>query len=126
MRNPKSSPAKKSGRELAETAKAMLKQGGKKILVKTVDCTPDWVRLAPLFVEWIQNGNQQQYEEAQRSIMQMARISDDYRKNQSLFKASPDMLAALKDALEILEASPVKFNGTILQVKQAIAKAEVK
>jgi hypothetical protein len=121
--------AKKTGKELADVAKNMVlgSLAGKKKVVKTVDATPDWVGLVPLFMDWIQNGNPQQYEEAQRNLMQMARISDSYRKNQSLIMASPDMYEALKTSLKIFGRG-YKSNGSrvYLQMKEALDKADGK
>jgi hypothetical protein len=127
--------AKKSGKQLADIAKNMVlgSFAGKKKLVKTVDATPDWVGLIPLFMDWIQNGNPKQYEEAQRNLMQMARISDSYRKNKSLFEASPDMYEACKLALkgftQLLKhehGEGDNQNHFTIALKQAIEKAEGK
>ena len=93
----------------------------KKKLIKTVDCTPDWAGLAPLFIEWILGGNQKQYEEATRNIMQMARISDIYRKNQSMFMASPDMYEALKKVNIELCNIPHEDSKT-MKIKMGIVK----
>jgi hypothetical protein len=124
--------AKKTGKELAGIAKNMvlgsLATKGK--FVKTVDCTPDWVGLVPLFMDWIQNGNPQQYEEAQRNLIQMAKISDSYRKNQSLIMASPDMYEVLDLINKTAEPDKdgyISINkATLMLVKQTIAKADKK
>lgn len=128
--------AKKTGKELAGIAKNMVlgSLAGKKRVVKTVDATPDWVGLVPLFMDWIQNGNQKQYEEAQRNLMQMAKISDSYRKNQSLIMASPDMYEALDSALKIFGrgykpkegAEPTIGSRLYLQIEEALDKADGK
>ena len=113
---------KQSGRELASTAMAMLKKNkNQPQKVKTVDCTPDWVGLVPLFIDWIQNGNQQQYEEAQRSIMQMAQISDAYRKSLPMLKASSNMHEALKKVNIELCNIPHEDSKT-MKVKMGIVK----
>lgn len=124
--------AKKTGKELAGIARNVVlgSLAGKGKLVKTVDATPDWVGLVPLFMDWIQNGNATQYEEAKRNLLQMARISDSYRKNKSLFEASPDMYGVLDLINKIAEPDKdgyISITKTVLmRVKQVLAKADKK
>ncbi len=129
--------AKKTGKELADTAKNMvlesLAEKGK--LVKAVDATPDWTGLVPLFIEWIQDGNSEQHLQASESIMQMARISDSYRKNKLLFEASADMYEALKKVQKMLadweEKDQESFNqychiDAHIETDKSVSKAEGK
>lgn len=124
---------KQSGKQMADTAVKMLKaeakeKGMKK--TKTLDATPDWTSLVPMFIEWIQSGNSEQHLQASESIMQMARVSDAYRKNKSLFEASGDMLEVLKkaegfiDSLWDVDAKGSQSSKVLSSIRKVIAKAE--
>lgn len=72
------------------------KNKDKKKLVKTVDATPSWVSLVPLFIEWIQDGNSQQHMDASENIRQMAKIADAYRANIKKIEMHDELMDIVK------------------------------
>ncbi len=58
---------------------------GKK--VGTIDCTPKWEGLVPLFVEWIRTGKESQRKHAVEEFVRIAKILDvlmEHRKHGNL------------------------------------------
>ena len=48
----------------------------------TIDIEPDWLDIAPMLIEWIKDGTDNQYQLAVEGIMQMAKACSQLRREQ--------------------------------------------
>ena len=64
-------------------------------VIKTIDCTPTWLSLMPLYLELLENGDNKESKEMIKSeIKRMALIADTYVLSQKAGKVLP--IAKLK------------------------------
>lgn len=56
----------------------------------TIDITPQWKNLVPLFISWLQTGTESQRQTAKEHIEQMAEIADIVKDNRELIQDALD------------------------------------
>lgn len=47
----------------------------------TIDCTPKWENLVPLFISWLQSGEPSQKKHAREEITRLAVIADTFQEH---------------------------------------------
>lgn len=66
----------------------------KKIPVETIDVTPKWEGLYPLFVEWIDSGTSEQKQYVKEELLKLCKSTDEYNK---LLKATQKFIEVHQD-----------------------------
>lgn len=54
----------------------------------TIDCTPTWEGIAPLYLEFVQTGNATQRDIARSELMKMAKAADKWNAHCKQMKAN--------------------------------------
>ena len=52
----------------------------KKELIESIDCTPTWISLLPIFNDFIDNGNSEQKQLLKDELKKLCNIADQYNK----------------------------------------------